>query len=537
MDNLSNMYKTDLSLNYKQAIEQYHPIESKEDWPLKLLNILLPNQSIASKHLVISSSKQAAILLVENFERKIKKGEVNLTGLKEACHNLLECSLCETEQAAVQHTPLKLIKELSKGSYDSRSITDYLTLALRLTIVQLKGSSSLIEENVQNLYQKVLKSNYGIQKRSSYGHSPSYFLIDPITTKPFAILKQSHPEFTSSYSQHLPKMPLNATVWEHELVGFEEDQLFGFDHTPVTLSVRFLNQENVSLKGSIQEYIPDSKAGFDFYNPSGAELLKAIPKSHVHSVALSGMFKGLAAAHMSNYILQVAKVENQEFITSIYDIDLEEMMLPYNRLSLKESVVFIDKIDALIAQLRQNPQEGQDSEIEKLEQKKKLALQSLILCRLWVLGLPQCGLSFDRAALMMMTHPSFLHLLEQYQNQASQYCDIEKEAWNAQLERVKMMQELCIHELTKDAISLSPRSLYFAMFGGKHLWELAQEKRYPAIIAFNNLVSDPCQHILKDFSDPYSISVCERLDKPKEETAEGRKLTNFLRIMEGLEPI
>ena len=42
-----------------------------------------------------------------------------------------------------------------------------------------------------------------------------------------------------TYTNHLPHMPLSASVWEHELIGFEQDQLFEFNYAPAIFAVQF----------------------------------------------------------------------------------------------------------------------------------------------------------------------------------------------------------------------------------------------------------------------------------------------------------
>ena len=114
-------------------------------------------------------------------------------------------------------------------------------------------------------------------KKQLNGHSPSYFLVEKTTKRPFVILKQSDQIVFSSFKRDLiPDFPIEALGWENEIIGYEQDQLFGLDHTPITFGVQFLSEEN-SVTGIIQEYVPNSISGADLYTPQGAELLKSIP--------------------------------------------------------------------------------------------------------------------------------------------------------------------------------------------------------------------------------------------------------------------
>lgn len=352
-------------------------------------------------------------------------------------------------------------------------------------------------QKAEDLYNRIIEENYTILSRESNGHSPSFFLVDDATNEPYAILKQAKPEFYCSFKKFLPQMPLEAAVWEHEIIGFELDRLFSFNHVPDTLSVRF-NYNGNTVNGVIQEYIPNSKDGSEFYHSQGAYLLKEIAKNTVHKLVLSGLFKGLSGGQMSNYLIRGH---------TIYEIDLETLLMPYNKLGKEKNLVVSNDLPT------------QDS------------YNSLILCRLWILGLPQSALEFENEILQIIKNPHLLTQLENYQKEAARYCRITQQSWYAQLERVKQMQEAVQNK------TLTPRDLYFLLFGGEHLWKIAQEKRYPAMIAFNNFISDPYQHILKDFADLSKIPICKRLEEPKENTPESIAVMNFYRIMEGLEPI
>lgn len=322
-------------------------------------------------------------------------------------------------------------------------------------------------------------------------------------------------------------MPLTAPVWEHEVVGYEQDQLFALDHSPAIMAVIFVDEEGNTRHGTIQEYISNAKCGGDFYNPDGADRLKSIPVSEVHSVAVSGIFKSLNAAHLNNYIIH-ADTSSPES-SKIYEIDQEEILLSYNRIDEKEIMVGMKAIDEQIEKLKIDEEENK-TEIEKLKAKKQMMRKSLILCRMWILGLPQNEVPFDRATLMMIAHPARAQLLHKFQHESMK--SFSRESLASQVERLKMLQEFARKELEKESPTSTPRDLYFAIFGGEHLWKIAKLNRYPALIAFNNLISDPYQHLLKDFGDPESIPVCTRLDKPRDDSAEALEILHFLRKME-----
>lgn len=444
------------------------------------------------------------------------------------------------ERDQIKHLYLVFAELLSK-KYDLRATKEYLGWTLRLSIMQLKetDTQSFMASRVKQLSDRIAARQYDIVVRESGGHSKSYSLVDRVTHQPFAILKRSDPLYVSSFRNHVPSLLPMSPVWEHERIGYEQDQFFGFNHTPTTINVtNFAVDSDTTVTGTIQEFIPSSQDGSDCYNPRGARLLREIPHSHVHMMAISGIFKGLSAGHMGNYVVQMERQGSQESVKALYEIDLEEMLLPHNILSSDIEVVPVTKINERIALLRQTPTPEAATEIEQLGQKKIKVIQSIVLCRMWVLGLPQNEKPMDRALLMAITNPGFIPLLERYHREAAvNYPRMNTASWTAQLERVRIMQETCRHELNRDRITLTPRDLYFSIFGGEHLWKLAQAKRYPATVAFNNLISDPYQHLLKDFGCPENIPLCERLEKPKNNTQDARDITNFFRIIEGMEPL
>lgn len=493
-----------------QALHQEEEFFYTSENGLEIFGIIPPACALPPS--VELSFAQKTLAILDNIERKLCLPNSSLPEIIEELEEVLSQAVVEgiVAQESADHFSL-LIQELPRQA--EVDAVRYLKWNLRLLLIDIKGESMAVNERIHRLYERIIEKNFDLKPRESYGHSPSFFLHDKDSGLPFAILKESKPLFNSSFTKHLPAMPLSSPVWEHELIACEQDLLFGFDHLPTTFSVHFVNDQKEEVMGSIQEYIPNSKAGSDFYDyPGGADLLKGISKHHLHTLALSGFFKQITAGHMSNYILQVGKSGEEEWVTAVFEIDLEESLLPYNQLT---------EVDSL--------EVG-----EALATNREEAIKSLILCRMWILGLPQMGEAFDRATLMMMANPSIIRLLEKYQGQAGETTKMDQQCWAAQLQRVKKMQDICRSELEKEVGMLTPRDLYFKLFGGEHLWKIAQEKRYPAMVAFNNFVSDPYQHIVKNFSDLSSIPECRRLDEPREQTEEAIAIMNFLRKMEGL---
>ncbi|WP_059359939.1 hypothetical protein [Parachlamydia acanthamoebae] len=470
-----------------------------------LIKILQPFSFRNDIQLDLSSEKLETITPLEQILNLIKRGNT-----QEALSQL--STLSSTD--GTDHL-INIAKELSKPSYGTESVRQVLKWNLQLSLQHLHGNAYQTNKKIEKLLRKIKQfNNYRIEKRESYGHSPSYAFID-LAGKTFAILKHSDPEYYNTFkTKLLPEMYLKASVWEHEIIGYEQDQILGLKRVPTTLAVTFVVNQKES-HGTIQKFIQNSKTGFDFYNPKGAKLLLDVQKNHVHMLTLSGFIKGIAAGHFNNYLLKLS--EDNQKIEKIYEIDLEEMLNPFNKLKGNEVVLGYENID---------------------EERKSTVYKSIITCRMWVLGLPQNAQPFERATLLTLTHPNFISVFQEYHENARNYSCISEDSWCAQLERLEVMQNLARLELEKEEISLTPRDVYFALFGGEDLWKLAEQENYPDLIISNNLVSDPYQHVIKDFSNPAaSIKNCKRLEEPREESQEAYDIMNFFRIMQNLEPL
>lgn len=441
----------------------------------QIIHVIRPFSSIPSGELSLSPDRLVKIRCIE----MIKSGEY------EALRAQLPF-LEGLDKEAALHT---------LSIYDMPHDEEHLEWSAQLTMQQLHGDLTCVNERVDQLYQRVMHpESYCIESRESNGHSKSFFLIDQLSGERFAILKQSGSYKDSAFilkgssfdRLNIPGLTITSPVYEHEFIGYEQDQLFGLNHTPTTLAVKFVNEKGQEVLGILQEYIHNSKAGSELHHPAGAEKLINYSKSHVHQVALSGMFKGLSAGHRDNYL----------FADKVFEIDLEEMLLPFNRLDR-----------------------------EKRE-------KSIIFCRMWLLGLPQCSLPFDRASLTAISHPSFPSLLQAYQKQASRYSEMSEGSWAAQRERLEKMQELAKDHLAQSQITLTPRDMFFELFGGRHLWDITRQKGFPAPIAFAHAISDPYQQNNKDPEHPENIPESPWLNP---ESGKPLEIVQFFRILDALE--
>ena len=176
-----------------------------------------------------------------------------------------------------------------------------------MTLNHLEGQSKLLSDKIQAFSQKLVCQQFELREKeiNTTINKYSYYVVNKETQQPFALLK-SNPEVSLSiHAELLPHLTQNpAPGWEHELIGYELDQLLGFDHTPLTFTARILNKNNEPVNGVLQEVVPNSKSGDMLHNSVGAKLLKEIPYSHVHTCVFSGIFKGLSAGHIGNYLFQ-----------------------------------------------------------------------------------------------------------------------------------------------------------------------------------------------------------------------------------------
>jgi hypothetical protein len=407
-----------------------------------------------------------------------------------------EFELLSQIEGSLQKT-VEVYEELAIGAYSFDDALTYIHWVTRLTYNHLSGGALDRQLAIDKLKNELMDPEaFDLVERdeASRGHSLSWNICKKGSTVPYAILKESaivalpprikrhHPLCFSSFQKLLPDMPLTTKVNDHELFGYEMDVLFGFDRTPVTFKATFYDETGKLLEGSLQLFVQDGKSPFSTYleHKDKAKELLTLPHSKVHLTALSGIFKGLMAHHLSNYLVRVKDGKP----ICLVEIDLEESMPPYNRIP-KEVI----------------PEET--------------VRKSIILCRLAVLGLPQTTKSLDRAFLLIMCHPSFDALLKGYHEECAKHYPLHKSSLDAQNERLQLLQKLCSEALKQKTITITVRELYFAIFGGEELYKIAKEKGYPDLTTFNNLVSDPYQHIVKDFAHPEQIKPCSLLLPPK----------------------
>ncbi|MBS3904140.1 MAG: hypothetical protein KGZ39_02305 [Simkania sp.] len=174
-------------------------------------------------------------------------------------------------------------------------------------------------------------------------------------------------------------------------------------------------------QGSLQKWInaPSTRV-HDLVreHPQAGEELKQVPKTLVHEYCLLGMIKGSIDCSTGNTMVTLTPTGQ---ITNFIDFDDERCMPTANHF-------------------------------------KQI--------RMWQLGLPQANLPFDRATLLMFSDPLLHEQIKRY-NAMKAPSILPKESLRALEERLGKIKELFELELKKRMPELTPRDLFFAIFGGK----------------------------------------------------------------------
>jgi hypothetical protein len=178
-------------------------------------------------------------------------------------------------------------------------------------------------------------------------------------------------------------------------------------------------------QGSLQKWIQrPGRRMFDLMleDPKAGERLMAMPKSIVHLYCILGIVKGSKDGSMGNtMVLQSPSGEYIDFA----DFDDEKSM----------------------------PTENNYKQL-----------------RMWQFGLPQADEPFDRSVLLMFAEPEFLGSVLQYHRLAGS-SDVSPGSYKALEDRVRGLSGLFREELRKDTPTLTPRELFFHLFGGREEFE------------------------------------------------------------------
>jgi len=409
---------------------------------------------------------------------------------------------------------LKIYRELVEQNYTTDQATTYLQFATHLLQNHLQGGAVRAAKKAEAVMQQLLGlKEFEVLEGDDKGNSNSYAILQdgqrslrvkesrqiPLEKE----IKRHDPYCYSSFLSSFPEMPLTTNVSDHELIGYEMDALLGLDRTPLTFQATIGVDAQNKTPGSLQLYVNDAKSADSYlYEPNQVENYANLDKSKVHLSAFSGMLKGLTAHHWGNYLMKEANGK----IVDLFEIDMEEIMPPFNRVPASVTPSIAGKSAEEIA-----------AKIETIK-------DCYVLCRLYILGLWQSKASFDKAFLMLITHPSLKILLDGYhENVLKKQTTMHPDCLQAQKERLEILQQLSRTELAKPTIEASPRDFYFALFGGKKIYEIAKAKNFPDLTIFNQIIADPYPGAYKDFANPDSLKVCTLLQPVTEQDSESRK--------------
>ncbi len=174
-----------------------------------------------------------------------------------------------------------------------------------------------------------------------------------------------------------------------------------------------------NVQGSVQPWIHDCRRAVDLIRKDptgGGEKLKTAPKALVHFYALLGIIKGSVDCSSDNTFVDYRPELGR--VVNFWDFDDEKSM----------------------------PISNDVGEF-----------------RMWHMGMPQNAQPFDRAILLMFLDP---RLTEKFKRQQTSL-QISKAAYGAQIHRLEKLKAIFAEELSKEKITLTPRELFFKMFGGK----------------------------------------------------------------------
>lgn len=181
------------------------------------------------------------------------------------------------------------------------------------------------------------------------------------------------------------------------------------------------------VQGTIQPWIHECGRAYDLIvkDPSGGEKLKSAPKVLVHLYALLGMIKGSMDCSSGNTLIEYSSALGR--VVNFWDFDDER--------SMPTTAHFRD-------------------------------------FRLWQMGLPQCAQPFNKAILLMFSHPKLLKQLLKQQTSPQ----IPKAAYEKQLRRLEQIALIFQEELNQEKITLTPHNLFFKLFEGEQEYETIKSR-------------------------------------------------------------
>lgn len=431
------------------------------------------------------------------------------------------------EQEYALHFLKTMLEELVSKRYSQEEFQHYMNWSLNLSSALFSKNYEYAQTELNDLFYEVKEASIESMIPRSLEESRRHkaFAIRNEQGEVSALVKLVK-EPKNAWAPVAPVMEQKGSAGLYEKVGYDFDVILGLKMTPATLRGKIELGKGHLEDVVIQKFVSDTVVLSDLlYQSNGASLLLSLPKAPAQMMALSGMIKGSLGGHFGNYLFHL----KDGMIDTIYDIDLDELLPPCNRL----------KRGMLLYPFKEDRGQMNRIDVSRLDADlQDTAYRSAPLCRMCILGLPQNGRPFERACLKMIAHPLLGRFLDEYHKSLEEKQEIRKECLEAQKERFFTIQKICQEQLQLTDITLTPRDLYFYLFGGRHLYETALKKGYPSLVIFNQVIGDPLQHSMIDFSRPEKMLFYNLLQdtyRVNQKVVRNRVLLNNLQMLEAQE--
>lgn len=249
------------------------------------------------------------------------------------------------------------------------------------------------------------------------------------TKRAFALLSAS--DFPGEVRNSIFSEMYNLYGNNQSIDSFGEKLLFNTDghHTSDLEKIRAIenymrselfawHQGQFDKQGSVQIWQNYCRRGFEYLvqDPHGGGKLKTAPKTLAHFYALLGIIKGSMDCSSGNTLVEFDDAQGK--VANFLDMD-DERSMP--------------------------------------------ATHDFWHIRLWQMGLPQCAQPFDRAFLLLFSDPALTEKLKKQQSSPL----LSERLYQVQTERLEKIIKLFNEELQKPEITLTPRELFFSIFGGR----------------------------------------------------------------------
>lgn len=468
------------------------------------------------------------------------------------------------------HSTEAVLQELKYGNYSKESVQEYAQWVLKLLLNHLNGGAVLEQRKIEALKRDFFENNVvTVTPRSEEESNNPSFIVTTDQNK--ALLKIAKNPMEASHKFVIEDFPLLPTP-TNEIAGYEASALYGFGNSPETIELAVKTPKNEHKIATLQQYIPKCTSFYDLYvQPNKGQTLKGLNKANVDVAVLASIIDELAAGHIDNYAIdekmRLKSFDKKECFPPfnrmpkeyrVRRLNVEELKTKKNDLQkIVECTTDVNEKTKVEEQLKKVNERLQDEdldakqmhlqklietttdidekvkvqeEIVKLKKRFETERKSIVMARMCILGLPQCDKPFDRAALMILTHASFKPIMKaHHQSIIDNKYPIKASALDAQMERLYILQDLAQKELDQKEITLTPRKVFFEIFGGEELFNIAIKKGYNPLIIFNNVIS-PYRAEFKDLSQPDTMKGRPK-DRPGSDSEESKNAFENMKVL------